>query len=94
MDAESREMLTRLSPRVLGLAEALEPSLSPPTFELVLLLVARVDDAASDRNWTEEERLWQRFRAHFPGLTPALDVVRAHVLGEQAACCREESHHE
>jgi hypothetical protein len=66
---------------------AFEEALPPAQADQFRHLVSRLDDEVADRASRAEEETWQRTLAHFPGLAPALEHIRADAEGMVGACC-------
>jgi hypothetical protein len=87
VDANWRDTLAHMDPRVLPEMEALERELPPPQWARVAALLVYVDDAAARRLVTECDAETDAILAHFPGLQLAWEVVREHVKEESHPSC-------
>jgi hypothetical protein len=65
---------------------ALATSLSDEQVDTLAEFLRVLDDRAVASSTEEAIVTWQRILAHLPGLAPALELVRAHVLDVEESC--------
>jgi hypothetical protein len=65
----------------------IEQALPPALRSRFARVCGAIDEYAGDAMLADQERIWRLTLAHFAGIAPALELVRAHVMGEVEACC-------
>jgi hypothetical protein len=88
-----RYVAATCSPDLTARVVALAATLSDEQVETLLELWRAIDDRAVALGVEQELATWQRILAHLPGLAPALEAIRAHVLEVEQPCavCADES---
>ena len=81
-----RYATTAFPPDLAVRALSLAGKLPDEDIEILLDLWTAVDDRAVTAGADWERQTWERILAHVPGLAPALNMIRAHVLEEEPTC--------
>ncbi|HEY8340410.1 MAG TPA: hypothetical protein VIK95_11100 [Egibacteraceae bacterium] len=81
-----RYVAATCSPDLTARVVALAATLSDEQIETLLELWRAIDDRAVALGVEQELATWQRILAHLPGLAPALEAIRAHVLEVEQPC--------